>query len=179
MIAQGFVGQPIDEEKQRDAFCTPRALALAVGEVDYDVCTNERSHIIARRTFNLDRGKDGLKLARYVPRGALVWCNPPYSRGQVIQWVLAYAHTRFIFLLRHDTSTKWYRELYERTRMLAQPWERINFEPPPGIEITDSNPYPHSLFYKDPNTITPAIERMCALLQPVREGVKSLCVSKQ
>lgn len=168
-ITQSWLNaHPDDEARLRDAFCTPRDLALAVGEFDYDVCTNPRAHIVARRKFMVETGHDGLTLARYVPRNARVWCNPPYSRNQVVRWIRAYSHTRFVFLLRHDTSTDWFAELYALTNMLVQPFYRINFEPPPGIVVTDSNPYPHSLFYRDPSMVTDAIAATCAMLQPVR-----------
>ncbi len=167
-ITQAWLNaHPEDEAKLRDSFCTPLEWAQRVGEFDYDVCTNPLAHIIARRKFILPK-YDGLKLARFVPRNARVWCNPPYSRGMVAQFIEAYAHTRFVFLVRYSPDTKWFARLYELTSLIAQPMERINFEAPPGIDIADNNPYPHAFFYRDPSMVTDAIAATCALLQPVR-----------
>ena len=46
-------------------------------------------------------------------RGGTVWCNPPYSRGEIIQWlakayVEAAAGITTVMLLPVDTSTKWF-----------------------------------------------------------------------
>ncbi len=163
-----FIGIP---DADRDAWTTPPWITEAIGPVWLDPCSNKYSTVRAERTFQLDRGEDGLKLAKYVPRNppGLVWINPPYSDGMVLQFVRAYGHTRFAFLLRHDVSTKWFRELYAITNLIAQPWQRINFVPPPGLLVkSHNNPYPHSIFYRDPGDATDAIRRICAIVRPER-----------
>lgn len=76
-----------------------------------------------------------------------VFINPPYAHGQVIQWVRHYIHTDFVYLLRWDTSTAWFAELWSKCWGAWFPNRRVNFEPPPGVR-SSSNPFPHALFLK-------------------------------
>lgn len=145
----------------RDSWCTPRWLTEAIGDVDLDPCSNERSHVAAFDVFRLDRGQDGLTLSATVDAKTHVFVNPPYSKGQVIRWVKAYEHTRFCFLLRFDPSTEWFAELYRRAALVCLPRRRrINFEPPPGVKAS-SNVFPHALFYAHVEDATPAVLRAC------------------
>ncbi len=167
----GARGPTADDDADRDAYTTPRWLTKAIGPVWLDPCSNQYSTVEAERTFRLDRGQCGIALARYVPRNppGIVFLNTPYSRGLVIKFVRAYRHTRFAFLLRHDVSTAWFRELYGASSLICQPWRRVNFEPPPGVGgISHNNPFPHSIFYRDAADATPEIRRLCAVLRPER-----------
>ncbi len=162
-----------DDDVDRDTYTTPRWLTRAIGPVWLDPCSNIYSKVQAERTFRLDRGQDGLKLARYVPRNppGIVFVNPPYSRGQVLKWIRAYRHTRFVFLLRHDPSTKWFRELFEASSALVHPFDRINFDPPPGTPKADgnhNNPFPHSLCARDEADISAALRKISMVLRPVK-----------
>lgn len=163
------IAEPIDEERDspdRDTWVTPRHIARAVGPWDVDPCTNERSHIVARRTFRLDQGQDGLVLAKFVSRNARVWCNPPYS--DVMPWIIAYGHTRFCFLVKFDPSTKWCRELLARANFILFPQlERMKFEAPPGVE-SSSNQFPHGLFYANEADATADIKALCYQWRTVR-----------
>ena len=141
-------------EKARGSFCTPKWLADRIGPVDIDPCSNERSHIQARIRLCGTPGEPldcGLTQARTVPAGWRSFENPPYERteaGGVGAWINAYAHTDFIFLLRWDTSTKWFTSLVNLDPWIWFPTERrIEFEPPPGVKAS-SNPFPHALFCK-------------------------------
>lgn len=155
-------------DPDRDTWTTPPIITDAIGEVDLDPCSNERSTVRARRVFRLDKGQDGLVLAKFVGRGERVFVNPPYSRGMVIQWVRAYEHTRFIFLVRMDTSTGWFSELMARTEEIAVLREaRTNFVPPPGVK-GESNAFPHGLFYAKAEDVTDAIKAICYRWRPVR-----------
>lgn len=152
---------PSTDEPDRDTWCTPKWLADAVGEFDLDACSNERSHIRSRAVYRLADGDDGLRDAASVPPSWRVWINPPYSAGQVIRWVRAYRHTRFVFLVRLDPSTEWFGEMYAASEALMVPrGKRIDFEPPPGVKAS-SNPFPHVLAYADRRDVTPAIEALC------------------
>src|SRR5580704_4676708 len=132
----------------RDSWCTPLWLAVALGHWDLDPCWNERSHVRVGRAFSLGADQDGLELANAVSAQAKTFCNPPYSRGNVERWIAAYKHTRFCFLLRFDPSTHWFAELYAASELIAVPvGRRVNFEPPPGVRAS-SNPYPHALFFR-------------------------------
>lgn len=165
-----------DDEPDRDTWVTPRKLARDVGPWDLDPCSNSRSHILAKRQFDLERrGEDGLVLARYVSARTRVWCNPPYSHGNVIRWVRAYRHTRFCFLLRLDPSTMWFAELWPYAHaMCFLRLERVAFEPPPGLKVVGdnhNNPFPHALIYAHADDITPAVRRACyVLINPTQVG---------
>lgn len=164
-----------DDAPDRDTWCTPKWLARAVGEWDVDACTNDRSHIVARILCDLhgNPARDGLKFSRFVGRDARVWCNPPYSRGQVIKFVNAYRHTRFCFLVRFDPSTTWFEYLWRSSALVCIPHERINFEAPPGVELQHetSNPFPHGLFYANADDVTDAVRKLCYVMQPRKEPI--------
>lgn len=88
-----------------------------------------------------------------------VWIQPDY--GFVLEAIRHYGHTRFTALLRLDTSTQWFEELFERTQVIMVPRrERIEFEPPPGVKPS-SNPFPHGLFYARADDVTPEIAALC------------------
>lgn len=148
------------DDPDRDTWVTPKWMSDAIGRWDLDPCANERSHIVADRTFRLDRGQDGLVLARFVSRSTRTWINPPYSRGQVIQWVEAYQHARFCFLVRLDFSTAWIEKLIAYSSLLLVPRQRVNFEPPPGVRA-GSNAFPHGLFFKHADDATADIRALC------------------
>lgn len=158
----------MDDEPDRDTWCTPLKWARALGRVYLDPCWNERSHIDARITFDFEgRGQNALLLARYIapkPPG-LVFVNPPYSRGQLIQFVEAFAHTRFCFLVRMDTSTVWWAKLWPRVELMCVPKRRVNFEPPPGVP----NPgvrFPHVFLFARSDDATTKMRRMCYVNHP-------------
>lgn len=147
----------------RDGWCTPRDIAIALGAWDVDPCSNARAHIIAetRLRFDLDQAQDGIALAPTFAPTTRSFVNCPYSRGQVIRWIRAYAHTQFCFLLKLDPSTEWFAELYAMTALILIPrGERIEFEPPPGAEAS-SNQFPHGLFFKRLEDATPEIRALC------------------
>ncbi len=159
------VGANVDDDGvDRDQWVTPRKIARDVGPWDLDPCSNEFSHIQAKRTFRLDRGQNGLFLARYVTRGTRTWINPPYSHGSVIQWVRAYRHTFFCFLVRCDVSTEWWETLWPFVEVLALPKERVAFEPPPGAPSAPGSPFPHALLYRRAIDVTEAVSRSCYVL---------------
>lgn len=163
----GAIGDPEPEvQADRDSWCTPFAIAQDIGTWDLDPCSNARSHIQATRTYDLARDEDGIKLARFVKDTDRVFINPPYScaAGGVLEWVRAYAHTRFCFLVRLDFSTQWFDELYKLAMGIYVPRrERVQFEPPPGVEAS-SNPFPHGLVYA----------RFADVSTPVRDPEKYL-----
>lgn len=129
----------------RNCWCTPLWLALLLGWVELDPCSNGRSHIKA--DVSLYEDDDGLTYI--APASWRVFINPPYGHGQVIRWIRHYVHTRFIFLLRWDPSTAWFQELLPQCDYVWFPPSRVDFEPPPRIRES-SNPYPHALYLRDP-----------------------------
>lgn len=148
----------------RDTWTTQLVIANAIGPVDLDPCSNERSVIQARRTFGLSRGQDGLVLSRFVSSKTRTFINPPYSRGQVIRWVMAYRHTRFTFLVRCDTSTDWWAELWPCVEAVCLTRERVEFDPPPGVARVPGSPFPHVLLYARAADVTDAVRAACYVL---------------
>lgn len=155
---------PVVEEPEidRDTWCTPKWLTDALGRVNLDPCANERSHVDAAKAFRLDKGQDGLQLASSVSKNTVAFLNPPYS--SVPPWVQAYGHTRFIFLLKFDPSTKWFAELISRTRLVLFPkGTRIQFEAPEGVppEKSQANQFPHALFFAHAEDATEELLELC------------------
>ncbi|MCA1833022.1 MAG: DNA N-6-adenine-methyltransferase [Mycobacteriales bacterium] len=148
-------------EIDRDTWCTPPWLTEPLGRFDLDPCSNERSQVQAATTFVLDLGIDGLARGEDVNPGWRVFINPPYS--DVPPWIAAYKHTRFCFLLKLDTSTKWFAELHAASALILIPRRRVNFIPPPGVppERAVAQQFPHALFYANAEDATDAIRAMC------------------
>lgn len=148
-------------EIDRDTWCTPRWCTEAIGQFDLDPCSNERSTVNATTTMDLERGVDGLAHAEDVEPEWRVFLNPPYS--DVPPWIAAYGHTRFCFLLKLDTSTRWFAELFARTQLILIPRKRVQFEPPPGVppERAIAQQFPHALFYARAEDATPEIRALC------------------
>jgi phage N-6-adenine-methyltransferase len=65
--------------------------------------------------------------------GSSTWCNPPYSRGQVIQWVSKAAdeylwhENSSLLLLQGDISTKWFRKAHDTCRAMFGLGKRLKF----------------------------------------------------
>lgn len=175
-------------EEQRGAWCSPPEYTAAAGEFDLDPFTNPRSSLVARFLCMLERGDDGFGLAHKDVPGAFyinpanglppdwpldegatgygrateewkVWIQPPYDI--VLQAIAHYGHTRFVALLRLDTSTKWFDQLWEMCEVIMVPKrDRLEFVPPPGVKPS-SNPFPHGLYYKRAADVTDAIKALC------------------
>lgn len=61
--------------------------------------------------------RDGLRTKWHerVRRGTVAWCNPPYSRGSIVQWCLkaeqeAMEGVTTVMLLPGDTSTEYFHQ---------------------------------------------------------------------
>lgn len=111
-------------------------------------------------------------MAKYVSRSTRVWINPPYSHGSVIRWVRAYRRVRFCFLVRFDVSTEWWSELWDAAAVIATPWTRVAFEPPPGVEESPGSPFPHALLYANEDDVTPEVRRRCYLMRTMKGSVQ-------
>lgn len=176
-------------EEDRDSACTPEWVAKLIGYVELDPATNERSHIYSGLHLLLSVGDNGIDdpatpgsfrigkspTQSRADESYIVFCNPPYARGEVIKWVRHYRHTRFIFLLRWDPRTKWFREIIPHCTHVWFPLEtkdhpgRIEFEPPPGVTFS-SNPFPHALYLREPSADLLARLAPHGLLLPVDKG---------
>lgn len=88
-----------------------------------------------------------------------VWIQPPYDI--VIEALAHYGHTRFVALLRLDTSTLWFEQLWHLSEVIMVPKrDRLEFVPPPGVKAS-SNPFPHGLFYKRAEDAPEEIRALC------------------
>jgi hypothetical protein len=184
----GIVLAPDTLEEQRGAWCSPPEYTAAAGPFDLDPFTNPRSTLVADYTCMLERGDDGFGLElRHIPGafyvngagGGLpplhdigvppghciadeswsVWIQPDYAF--VLEAIAHYGHTRFTALLRLDTSTKWYDQLWNMCEVIMVPKrDRLEFVPPPGVKAS-SNPFPHGLYYKRAAGVTDAIKALC------------------
>lgn len=157
-------------DPNRGSWCTPKWLADLIGPFDLDPCSNPRSHIQATKTYQLERGQDGL----FVPGSELaterVFINPPYEHDSVLRWYQAYKHTRWCFLLRFDPSTDWFDQIYDAAELVAVPrGRRVNFEPPPGVKAS-SNAIAHALYYRYAADVPDAVVRACVTWRKKSRG---------
>jgi len=122
-----------------DAQCTPRDLALDLGRFDLDVCSNPRSHILADRSFMLERGEDGLASRWTRPDGspASVWCNGPYSHPDPWCERLRWHNAPWCALWKLETSTEWFRQLMANCDAWAPFRHRIEFERPGNCGVAN------------------------------------------
>jgi len=160
-------------EKERGTWCTPKALAIAVGPWDLDPFSNPRSHILAAKRCMLENSGDGFgdgsgpgsyrvanRDAEYADASTRVWIQPPY---EIVDDVVDhYKHTRFCALLRWSPDVKWFARLWPHVTVVAFPLgERTAFEPPPGVESSGGAPFPHALLYADERDVTDEVRAMC------------------
>ncbi len=88
-----------------------------------------------------------------------VWIQPPYDI--VLEAIAHYGHTRFVALLRLDTSTLWFEQLWNLCEVIMVPRrDRLEFVPPPGVKPS-SNPFPHGLYYRRAEDVTAAVRELC------------------
>lgn len=130
--------------KSKDQYRTPRWLTELLPEVDLDPCSGPGSTVKAKRHISLESGLDGL--ADPWTAANSVFCNPPYSRGQVIRWtgrcvelVQSNALSWALLLVKLDPTTAWWR-LAHTVPCRAYPFrERIEFAAPEGVETSRNN----------------------------------------
>ena len=130
----------------RDAWCTPEWLTRLLPFVDLDPCSNPRSTVRAHKTYSLEAGQDGLVL----PWFGLVFVNGPYSK--LLPWAEKLAAEGAVtgagFLVNADHSPGWWHVLKNRLRLRFDFDDRLEFDPPPGIE-SSRNDKPQSLLMDD------------------------------
>lgn len=117
---------PADSDTQ----CTPKWIADALPLVDFDPCSNSRSHIRATRSISLPN--DGLSVP-WRNLADTMWINPPYSNP--LPWAGAGAGAgaydgyavEQLWLVKLDPTTRWWALLAERGRVLLCR-DRLAFE---------------------------------------------------
>lgn len=112
------------------------------GPFDVDVCADHRN---TKCCLYFSMASNGLQ-QRWTALGArptVAWCNPPYGRGQVTQW-LAKADqeyndigTRTVMLLNYCADADYFRPYLHLPIVLVTP--RIQFDVPPGTERSSNN----------------------------------------
>jgi hypothetical protein len=93
-----------------------------------------------------------------------VWLQPDYT--QVLAAVRHYLHTRFVALLRFDPRPEWADLIGGASSwigVLSNSPERssFEFEPAPGV-ISSSNTFPHALYARSYEDVTPAMRALCS-----------------
>lgn len=170
-------------DDDRGTWCTSAEWARAVGPWELDPFSNPRSHIESAVRCMLEDGGDafGGELGpdkapgRYLTGNAhgatpsygladeltRVWIQPPYEL--VAAAIAHYGHTRFCALLRWSPDVKaWFPELWRRTAVVCHPWcERMEFEPPPGLDKSGDMPFPHALYYAHEADVTDEVRARC------------------
>lgn len=163
------------DDPARGSWCTPKPIAEAVGEFDLDPFSNPRSHIQSLYRCMLEDGGDGFggertagsyKVGGKCPLygeanpASRVWLQPPYLKGFVQRAFRHYQHTRWTALLRFDPRPPWWREIYRASELVAV--VVVEFEPPPGVTDLGGNSFPHALYYRRAEDVTPAVLRKAA-----------------
>lgn len=123
--------------KESDKRWTPEIVLDRVrvffdGDAVLDPCWSADCPVgIALDVCDHEQGDDGLK-ANWSAYES-VWVNPPYSRGQIIQWVTKAADSapaEILMLLPADLSAAWGRMAYETAQGVAFWRGRIAFGSP-------------------------------------------------
>ncbi len=163
----------LDTKPNRGAWCTPKDWAGYVGKWDGDPFSNPRSHIATDWRCMLEDGGDGFGdrskpgayrvgadgRIQFATKSSRIWLQPDYA--VVLECIEHWGHTRFGALLRLDTSTEWFEQLWSLSEVIMIPrGTRLEFEPPPGVEAS-SNPYPHGFYYKRRADVTKEIRARC------------------
>lgn len=120
-------------------------LVRMLGPIELDPCSNPWSKVDAKRSFDIDRGEDGLAL----PWGqGLVFVNPPYGRGHMDKWASKIKEegmdgTEIVALVKGDFSTEWWKILRECADAICYLNQRVSYD---GGKFGSGN-FPSSLFY--------------------------------
>lgn len=172
-------------EVERGTWTTSKKWAEAIGLVDHDPFSNPRSLIASVTRCMLEDGGDGfgdsepgatpglyLLGEKHGSRTGIATSETttffqwPYTTGFAERAIAHYGHTRFRALLRWSPDTAWFRMLWPLVSTIAIPQERIEFDPPPGVEKPESTiSYPHALYYANWRDVTDEIRALCIVIQ--------------
>lgn len=124
MSTLSLFAEPLSSDASTDSCNTPRDLCLELGRFGTDPASNPRSHILADRSYMLERGEDGLSL----PWIGSVFCNGPYS--DPLPWCerLRAHREPWCSLWKLDTTTRWFAQLVHGGATWAPFKQRIAFE---------------------------------------------------
>lgn len=115
---------------------TPRAILDPLGTFDLDPCGNDpRPWDCAATTYTVY--DNGLVL----PWFGRVWCNPPFHRYQILEWInRMVAHNRGILLVHVRTETDWFQPIWDTATALNFLRSRYVFHNPDGSLCTIEKP---------------------------------------
>lgn len=122
--------------KDSDERYTPPWLVAVIreffGSPFGDVATAP-SNPVGAEYFRTERGLE----RPWYPR---TWCNPPYSRGEVLKWSAkaiaeATVGMEILFLTQADVSTGWFRLLRENADAVCFLHRRVGFLMPDGTPM--------------------------------------------
>lgn len=159
----------------RGSFCTPQYVARALGPLDVDPFTNERSHVIASDMCIVARGDDGfgdrtpgsyrtLGAHKRATSSTRSWIQPDYT--ETLLALRHYLHTRFVALLRFDPRPEWNEIVGGASSWIGvlsnSPGHRsFEFEFPPGLKGA-GNTFPHALYARSYEDVTPSMRALCS-----------------
>lgn len=119
-----------------ERYTPPGVLAVvrAIGPIALDPCTPAHNPTAARVFYTQE--DDGL--ARGWEVRGLVFCNPPYSRGELQRWAAKVVaecgriEREIVMLTPSDLGTRWAKVLFEHAQAIAFWHGRIAFLKPDG-----------------------------------------------
>ena len=136
-----------------DEWETPRGLferlAAEFGPFDLDAAATAENALCDRY---ITGEQDGLRQPWHI-YATRVWCNPPYSRGAIDQWVQkgyeeSLAGCRVVMLVKADPSTRWWRQWANRAALRIELGQRVRFGQG-GQAGTECPPWPSAVLVFD------------------------------
>ena len=134
-----FIPNIEDEVYTNDDWYTPRFILDAArncvgGQFDLDPASSHLANekVKAKKIFT--RQDDGLNQVWNPEVYKTVWLNPPYSRGNILNFVLKFlgelANAKGVMLCRLDASTRWFKLMIESKYItcVCLPNEKLMFQ---------------------------------------------------
>lgn len=112
----------------------------ALGGVALDPCSNLWSIVGAARTYDLDRGEDGLALPWTGPGEGLTYVNPPYSNPVAWMKKAAQGDGEVILLVNYDSTRAW-REWGWGADAITFFYKRLKFRGPKNFTSAKPNAF--------------------------------------
>ena len=134
--------------RQRETrWLTPRHLVDPLGEFDLDPA-GAPGYSLARRTFQIDDGQDGLEL----PWEGRVWLNPPYGKlAEPFMERLA-DHNRGTALIFARTETRnWHKNVWPKASGILFLKGRVSFLTAEQKSVTNNSGAPSALIAYGPD----------------------------
>lgn len=118
-----IIDQNIPPSERNDRWLTPPDVVAALGDFDLDPC-GAPDHKLARHTFLLENGDDGLEYAWF----GRVWMNPPYGRIMRTWVEKLVAHGTGTALIPVAAGTKlWQEVIFQKASAIHFYRHRIKF----------------------------------------------------